>query len=243
MFWRSLIIFLAGLLPALTIPAQGGQKPSDLIDLSHWLLTLPEDTEREGTPDEVFPHELATFSHDNWFFVAEDKRSVLFRAPAGGATTDGSKYPRCELREMNEGCDSRAAWSTEDSLLHTLDVTLAVTKIPPVKPHIVCAQIHDADDDVLMVRLEGKKLFVEREGAPRIMLTRKYDLGTFFRVKIESGYGRIRLWYNGELKMDWNKSADGCYFKTGCYLQSNPGKGEAPDAVGEVVIQKLVKSP
>ncbi len=34
-----------------------------------------------------------------------------------------------------------------------------------VKPHIVAGQIHDADDDVIVFRLEGKKLFIDHNGA------------------------------------------------------------------------------
>ena len=40
--------------------------------------------------------------------------------------------------------------------------------------------------------------------------------------------------------MDWEVDTTGCYFKAGCYTQSNESKGDKPESYGEVVIYKLV---
>ncbi len=58
-------------------------------------------------------------------------------------------------------------------------------------------------------------------------------------LKIEAGEGRVKLWYNGEQKLDWKVAKHGCYFKAGCYTQSNPSKGDAAESYGEVVIDSL----
>ena len=213
--------------------------PSEHLDLSCWMLTMPIDTPYEGTPDEIEHPEFARFSDSRYFFVNESGDGVVFRAPCGGVSTKGSKFPRCELREMTKAGAKRAAWSTDDKQSHTLNVKLAITKTPPVKNHVLCAQIHNAHDDVMMIRLEGTKLFIERNDVGDIMLDRKYVAGTRVELKIESASGHVKVWYNGEQKMDWKTSEAGCYFKAGCYTQSNLSKGDAPESYGEVVIYEL----
>ncbi len=213
--------------------------PSDVLDLSNWRLTLPVDTDREGKPDEIRQPELKSFVDPNYFYVPANETGVAFRAHCGGETTKGSGFPRCELRETNAKGTERADWSTDDDELHVMEVSLAITATPPVKQHVVCAQIHDADDDLLMIRLEGKKLFIERNELETVMLDREYKLGTRFDLRIQAGDGKVGVWYNGENRLDWPVSRKGCYFKAGCYTQSNVGKGDAATSFGEVVIYKL----
>jgi hypothetical protein len=65
-----------------------------------------------------------------------------------------------------------ASWSNESGT-HTMRLRQAVTKLPEAKPHVVTAQIHDEDDDVVMVRLEGTQLEVEYDdGRARSSSTR-----------------------------------------------------------------------
>ncbi len=216
------------------------EHPAKVLDLSHWRLTLPIDTAHRGQPDEISQPELDSFVHPSYFFVNEGATGVVFRAHCGGITTKGSKYPRCELREMRDhGGRIRAEWETDDSTTHTMAMRVSITQIPPVKKHVVCAQIHDADDDVLMVRLEGTKLLIERSGIEDVVLHRDYKLGTPFALKIQAGNRHIKVWHNDVLKLNWNVSRTGCYFKAGCYTQSNPSKGDAADAFGEVLIYRL----
>jgi poly(beta-D-mannuronate) lyase len=215
------------------------EPPARLLDLSCWKLTLSVDTDRPGRPDEIEQPLLDAFADSRNFFVDEQVKGVVFRAHCGGATSKGSSYPRCELREMRPGGNGEAAWATDDGASHSMTARIAITKTPPVKQHVVCAQIHDANDDVLMVRLEGTKLFVERNSKGDVMLERNYSLGTPFDLKIQAGAGRIRLWHEGILKLDWESSRKGCYFKAGCYTQSNPSKGDDPGSYGEVVIYGL----
>ncbi len=163
----------------------------------------------------------------------------MLRARCDGVTSKNSEYPRSELREMKRDGKSEASWGTADGKIHSILVVQAITQTPAVKKHVVCAQIHDAKDDVMMVRLEGKKLFIERNKSGDITLDHNYKLGTMFKLKIQAGAGRIKVWYNGSLKMDWELSRTGCYFRVGCYTQSNTKKGDRPDSYGEVVIYKL----
>lgn len=161
---------------------------------------------------------------------------MAFRAHAGGATTKNSSYPRSELREMNGS--AKAAWDNSVGS-HCMRVRQAVTATPSVKPHVVTAQIHDASDDVVMVRLEGNDLFVEADSNSIGMLDDNYTLGKIFTVMIQTSGGRIRVYHNDVLKVDVPKATKGNYFKAGVYTQSNTSKGDSPDAYGEVVIYDL----
>jgi hypothetical protein len=237
----SISIFVA----ALCAPAIGyaAEPPGKILDLSAWKLTLPLDTPHPGRPDEIVMPQVATFVAPGIFQANDDATGVLFRAPCGGFTTSGSGYPRCELREMRPGGKGEIAWNTTDETVRSLVAALAVTHVPAVKPHMVCAQIHDAKDDLLMVRLEGKKLFVERNGDKDVELEKNYQLGTLFNLKIEAGGGRIREFYNDVQKLDWTVARRGCFFKAGCYTQSNVKKGDLPDDYGEVLIRQIQIQP
>lgn len=212
--------------------AAAAEFPAELLDLSDWSLTLP--TGEEGSPDEVRQPELATY-RDTWFRV--DGTGVAFTANAGGATTENSGYPRSELRERTGS--ERAAWSNTDGV-HVLSVRQAVTALPTAKPDVVTAQIHDGDDDVVEIRLEGARLLAEfDDGDGSVELDPDYRLGTPYDLEIVAADGRVRVSYNGVQGADLPLSGDDWYFKVGSYVQSNPERGEAPDTVGTVVVTAL----
>lgn len=216
-------------------------RPAAVLDLDRWKLTLPVETAHAGSPDEIRQPELATFALAPYFAVNEAGDGVRFRAPCGGATTRGSGYPRAELREMSADGAAEAAWATETGR-HTLLVRQAITHLPRAKPHVVAGQVHDADDDVIMIRLEGEHLFVEGDGKELGDLDPQYVLGTVFTVQVVVAAGSIQVYYNDlatpKVTLP-NVRQSGCYFKAGCYTQSNTKKGDAADDYGEVVIHEL----
>lgn len=191
------------------------------VDLRGWKLTVPV-----GKPDEI--KDVASFKSEHFQITPDGLR---FRAPVEGATTKGSSYPRCELRELG-------AWSTESGT-HTMSITQAILRVPAKKPHVVAGQIHDAQDDVVMIRLEKTRLFVEGGGKDLGLLDADYKLGTMFDVRIVAAKGRVRVAYHGAEKVDVERPAVGCYFKAGVYTQSNLEKGDAAGEYGEVVIRAL----
>jgi Alginate lyase len=234
------LLFSTAALCAAPTSLLAADAPGQLLDLSHWKLTVPVAGEGSKDAAEIRQPQLSVFQDRTSFFVDPKLKGVVFRAACGGVTTKGSKYPRCELRELyGTGKDSTAVWNTSDAGSHVMTATLAVTHLPAYKPHVVCAQIHDAKDDLLMVRLEGQKLIIERNKTGDVELDANYKIGTFFDLKVEAGNGHVKVWYNGTPKLDWEQSRKGCYFKAGCYTQSNVQKGDAPDAYGEVTIRKL----
>lgn len=215
----------------LTPPSAG--KPSDFIDLKNWYLTLPSGP--QGSPDTIHQPILNDYS-SIYFSVNPSKNGVQFAAWVDGVHTKNSSYPRSELREM-KGTD-KASWSNKSGT-HTMTVKQAITHTPVVKPHVVAAQIHDSSDDIIMVRLEGKNLFVEAKGNSIGVLEPNYSLGTIYTVKIVAAGSRIKVYYNDVLKVDYAKSGSGYYYKAGCYTQSNLSKGDKADAYGEVIIYSL----
>ena len=219
-------------------PAPIHSMPHALLGLSNWRQALPIDTPHQGKPDQIDQPELANFSLAPYFYVNDAKTGVVFRAHAGGATTKNSKYPRSELREMTGNGTKAASWSNKNGV-HTMTVRQAITHTPVAKPHVVAGQIHDDSDDVVMIRLEGSRLFVQGDGDDLGLLDENYQLGAIFTIKIVASNGHILIYYNDNLKVDYTKSKSDLYFKAGCYTQSNTDKGDNADAYGEVIIYSL----
>jgi hypothetical protein len=215
------------------------QFPGEVLDLTDWKLTLPIAGEDPNLPLEILQPELATYALDPYFVLA-DGGGVRFRAHAGGVTTAMSGYPRSELREMIDGGQEKAD-STTTSGVHTMTITEAFMHLPDVKPHAVAAQIHDDQSDLVMVRLEGNYLFVEGDGDDLGVLDPDYQLGEFFTVRVRAADGVVDIFYEDMQTpaVSVARDATGCYFKAGVYTQSNPEKGDAPEAYGEVVITAL----
>lgn len=213
-----------------------GRPPAEYLDLTNFKLTLPFGQTHK--PTEIKQPALKTYQKEGLFYLTE--QGVLFRCHCGGVTTPNSSYPRTELREMRNNGMERAAWSSTSGR-HTMSMTAAITNTPVAKAHVVAGQLHDAKDDVCMVRLEREHLFIEAGGNNIGTLEATYKLGTFFSVILDCSDGRVRVYYNGEQspRVDVERKVEGCYFKAGAYTQSNPSKGDAEDAYGEVIISQL----
>ena len=160
----------------------------------------------------------------------------MFSARGDGVTTKNSHYPRSELREMNGS--EKAAWSNTSGT-HTLDVCEAITQVPSAKPEVVGAQIHDDNDDVLQIRLEGQKLMVQYDdGKSEQVLDPDYQLGTPYHVRIVAADSKVDVLYNGEKKAELPLTGSGWYWKVGAYVQANGSKGDGAGSTGEVVVYK-----
>ena len=131
-----------------------------------------------------------------------------------------------------------AAWSSRAGT-HVMTITEAITATPAAKPHVVAGQIHDGNDDVVALRLEGPRLFVDANGKDVGVLEANYQLGSKFTVSIAAAPTGIQVTYNGSPAVHLPKVGKRWYFKAGCYTQSNPDQGDSPEAYGEVVIYSL----
>ncbi|MGW0824434.1 polysaccharide lyase family 7 protein [Streptomyces sp. NPDC002845] len=213
--------------------------PAEVLDLTDWKLTVP--TGEDEDPTEITQPELATFSADPWFQANTACDAVRFRAAVNGVTTGGSSYPRAELREMTEGGEEKAAWSTTRGT-HTLVVTEAFTALPDDKPHLVGAQVHGGDDDVTVFRLEGSSLYItEGDDSHHHLVTDDYELGTEFEARFVAEDGEIDVYYNGQLQTTISHEGDTNYFKAGAYTQANCDNSDpcADDNYGEVRISGI----
>jgi len=216
------------------VPRLNSSIPGGIINLTNWKLTLPTG---DDEPDEVTQPKLTQFRDPRYFDVDALGAGVVFRAPVGGATTGNSEYARSELREMTAGGKKQASWSGESGT-HVMTINQAITSLPSGKPEVVAGQIHDDEDDVVMVRLHGSKLFVESDGRQVGVLDPAYQLGTRFTVQFVATPGLIRITYNGVRAVDLKRDGDGYYFKAGCYTQANEDNG-GEGSYGEVVIHAL----
>jgi poly(beta-D-mannuronate) lyase len=237
---RKLVAVLFGVaLITMTGVAHAGSKvPANVLDLTNWKLTVPVGAKGSTIAAEIKQPQLGSYS-SSYFKLTPAGDGVVFEANAGGATTTGSKYPRSELREMTGGGKTKAAWSTSVGT-HTMRLRAAITHLPAVKPQAVVAQVHDAVNDVVMIRLDGPNhLYVEHNGGNIGDLDAKYSLGRIFTAQIVAKNGRISVFYNGVKKVDKAIKSTGDYFKAGCYTQSNTTKGDKSTAYGETVIYQL----
>jgi poly(beta-D-mannuronate) lyase len=211
--------------------------PGGIIDLGNWKLTIPVGDHDD--PKEIEQPKLSTFQDPRFFHVDATRTGVVFRAGVDGVTTSGSDYPRSELREMSGGGRKEASWTNKRGT-HVMTLQEAITSTPKAKPEVVAAQIHDDEDDVLMVRLNGTRLIVETEDkGPIGVLDPNYVLGTRYALQITADRSGIRVTYNNARTVTYKKTGEDYYFKAGCYTQSNEDQDEPDGAYGEVVIYSL----
>jgi poly(beta-D-mannuronate) lyase len=204
-------------------------RPAEVLDLSTWKIGLP-------TTEEVKQPHLSGFS-DSAFDVVS---AVTFTAHCGDKAQAGSKYARSELREMNSD-GSNAAWSSTSGT-HVMELTQRVTHLPVVKPQVVCGQIHNTTDYLILIELEASKLYVRYKDDVIGVLDEDYRLGTYFTTRLVATDGRVDVYYNGIHKVRHAFRAAGCYFKAGCYVQSSTATGDKPSAFASVDIAELTVS-
>jgi hypothetical protein len=215
--------------------------PANVLDLRAWKLTLPTGSPGPapglpGIPREIKQPDLSTYQDENFTRVGT---GVRFRASVSGINQVGSKYPRCELREMTPDGKTGAAWSPVVGR-HTMTITQQINRLPTKKAEVVAGQIHDAAGFVILVWVRGNG-----DGTARVIargingtdttLDPAYVLGSLLTVQIEAATGVITC---GAFSMPW--TTGGCYFKAGVYTQSNVTiPGEDPTSGGEVLIRSL----
>ena len=110
-----------------------------------------------------------------------------------------------------------------------MEIVQRITHLPMVKSELVAGQIHDANEYVVLIRLGDAGLTVEYQGSTIAVLDAAYVLGTVFTLRIEAAGGFIDVFYNGEQKAHQADVRQGCYFKAGCYTQSNESKGDCSE--------------
>lgn len=139
-----------------------------------------------------------------------------------------------------------AAWSPAIGR-HTMALCQQVNTLPKRKPEVVAGQIHDAAGYVLLIWVRGNgdgttaRVVARVMGQDDVELTPNYLLGTNMNLKIVAEDGLIRVASGFGLTASFPWTDGGCYFKAGCYTQSNltTVTGEDPASYGEVLIRQL----
>jgi len=187
-----------------------------------------------GRPAAHTDYDAATiaggYSSDPEFIQNAAGDAVQFRVRMDAKTTSsGTKYPRSELRELNEAGTGNAAWDGSSGT-HYMEGISRVTHLPPVKPWVVFCQVHDASSDLVRVQTEGSpgalKLVMRNTppGSSTETVTTvqaSYTLGTDIVWRLEVIGGAGKLYIGGTVVGTFPAGESGCYFKAGAYAQSN----------------------
>jgi pectate lyase len=179
----------------------------------------------------------AGFVEPGFYELNSDGTAVRMSTPLNGGTTSANtQYPRVEYRELQAGgagdsSTPKAAWNGNTGV-HYMKGRTRVLKMPPNKPQLVIAQVHDADDDTAMIRLSSKTN-VEFKLGDTVVTSRAHVMGTWYDWMIRVENGDIS-WYWGDLSTPVATRVDGhtgsgYYFKFGCYAQSNDGIDSVSD--------------
>lgn len=158
---------------------------------------------------------------------------IRMQALVNGFTTTNTKYPRCEFREL-EADKSKASWDCSEGT-HTLKVITQVLKLPKQKPEICIAQLHDKDDDVFEIRYEKDQVVIS--GVP-VSPALKIPLETDININVKIDYGVCSIDINNYITK-FTLDNKGCYFKAGCYVQSNVSKEKSKTEKGQVLLKYL----
>jgi hypothetical protein len=220
--------------------------PSESFDLSNWKLTLPLVDEEDGDALEV--HDLAGYQNPDYFFAGPDG-AMVFVAVVDGATTEGSSYPRSELREMRDG--DEAEWKLDEG--GTMTATLTVDEVP-VRHYgppgrVIIGQIHGEDAELIRLYYEYGTVYFENEQSGDDGKEHEFplqneagefasiDLGETFSYLIDARGDTLTVEvhadgqvYSSVTPINEVWQSDTFYFKAGVYLgvnaESGTGRGQ-----------------
>lgn len=206
--------------------------PHSQFNLTGFNLQLP--VPKNNSITIIKGSELAQFSSENFYYSTGDK-SIRFFCSSDGKATQGSHYPRTELRQVND-------WHFENS--HSLQVKMAVLKQPSTGK-IIIGQIHGNSKGTEAVKIwwnngevqAGFKKEVDGK-EQRITLLRNISLGQIFDYNIQQNNLEVQVTINQQtttfnLGDSWK--SESVYFKTGNYLQDN----KVPVTSGTVAIYQI----
>lgn len=190
------------------------------LGLDNWKLTLPI-----GAPDEISCNEIKAGKDRAPYYINGLKINqglTFFVKP--GATTKNSKNSRSELREMADNCGKEASWSSSQGT-HEMTITTNVQAVEGNLP-VVVGQIHDAEDDTAVFRVEGTNLHITNgDDSKWKVISNAITIGKPFTVKFLVQSDVIKFFLDGKEVASQPHKFGGAYFKAGNYLQSN-GRGD-----------------
>lgn len=224
-------------------------KPSDVLDLSYWHLTTPED-DGDGTAEQIDQPELDDYETDNFFAdTVNGQPCVVFRADVDGfSTSEASGATRMELRQHRKGTYALAAIDPTGSGRWQLTITTrpdatSVTGGSNPRQELIIAQIHGAGDSPIPLILSAEfdtvseyrvRIFKNGPGVGDLIRPFNIDDPLSIRIRIEDE--RLKVWgVLGEVTdlpsvetstpWDWPVSdftdQEGWYYKDGAYHKTS----------------------
>lgn len=230
-----------------TVPAVSGgggaSSPADALNINglngstggHWNLGIgyrPSDPEGGVHKDTTWQQLKDGWSDNRYLKLNGAGDGVVLRVYAdGGRTSTNTKYPRDEFRELQSNGTTKATWNGTSGT-HTLEGKTKVTHFMAQKPEVVIAQIHDANDDRILITVEGGSedhVVVDVNGTELTdepILT-GYTTGDEIHWKIQysaASGGTLKVYIANVLKLTKTGvglGSSGNYFKVGAYSQAN----------------------
>lgn len=181
------------------------------------------------------------FTEDEKFELTSEGNARFGIGVNDGRTSEGTNYPRSELRELTPS-GSNAAWDGGTGV-HYMRGRSRVTSVASLKPWVVFFQIHDSSSDLIRVMTEsggsgstGLRIRARRTppgGGSEITTTLRpsYEIGEWLDWEIRVENGDLRVIINDAVVLNVPGGGDttGCYFKAGCYAQSNTETEDGDD--------------
>ncbi|EMI19585.1 Alginate lyase 2 domain protein [Rhodopirellula maiorica SM1] len=205
------------------------------IDLNCWKLTLPVDASgsTDGKATEIPVTKLVSGYNDS-YFKKNANGSVTFWCPVTGAKTEGTEYPRSELREMLDPGDPSVNWTAQGT--HILDAECRISKIPS-SSKVIIGQIHSYTGKAKpLVKLQYFKNRIEAlvkvsptAGKDKKLTFPNIEFNTAISYQFQLNDGLLTITVNGESQsqdiIDSNSGwgDETFYFKAGVYVQDNEG--------------------
>ena len=174
-----------------------------------------------------------------------DVGAIRLTSYVGAATTPNSTHSRTEYRELKANGVDKASWSSTSGR-HYVWCRGAIIRLAPGRPHTVIAQIHDADDDVATIRVEGSNVVSTfgDSGRPGTLTTSLVpgQIHEWMIETIRSGTSTIIRYYWDDMATPKATQkyggGSGNYFKFGNYHQSTTSR----DNQGEPFVLDLYDS-
>jgi hypothetical protein len=240
--------------------------PSQVLDLSYWHLTTPEDS-GDGDAEQINQPELDGYESDG-FYVDEQNRVVCIADVNGFTTSGASGATRRELRQRRKGTyalaamDPNAAGRWQMTGTSYVDATSITGGTTPRKEGIF-AQIHGAGDSPIPLILAAEyhvspariRIYKNGPGFANPVTSITPDTPISYRIRI--GGGRLKLWVIAGLHTDlpdpvtstapydWPISdftdQVGWYFKDGGYNKTPITSGSSGQFVSKVAYLNVLE--
>jgi len=195
--------------------------------MKNWKLTLPIDKagSNKGVAVEIKP---IPENYKSAYFYRTEKGDEVFICPVDGATTKGSKYPRSEMRELDNN-GKEIAWKI-DGKTHSLKRRVKISGEPITEKkergRLVIGQIHGKEDELCRLYYENGGIYfiVDKVGAAkketRFDFKSKFRRNQFFDYAIRVENKTLRVFINEEVvsyNIEPHWFNDTFYFKYGVY--------------------------